>query len=79
MCDTNKRVSVALEITEDLPSDDVLQRWLSEPIKAVVLSTKLFLTNKKGYPVLSKAHQGFLRSLFKVFTNLFFLHLFNFS
>ncbi|KAL4219133.1 Protein arginine N-methyltransferase 5 [Mactra antiquata] len=66
MCDTNKRVSVALELTEDLPDERSLQRWLSEPIKAVVLSTKLFLTNKKGYPVLSKAHQGFLRSLFKL-------------
>ncbi|XP_053402649.1 protein arginine N-methyltransferase 5-like [Mercenaria mercenaria] len=66
MCDTNKRISVALEITEDLPEEEVLQRWLSEPVKAVVLSTSLFLTNKKGYPVLSKAHQGFLRSLFKL-------------
>jgi protein arginine N-methyltransferase 5 len=66
MCDTNKRISVALEITENLPEDYVLQRWLAEPIKAVVISTNLFLTNKKGYPVLSKAHQGFLRSLFKV-------------
>lgn len=66
MCDTNKRISVALELTEDLPDEEVLQRWLAEPIKAVVLSTGLFLTNKKGYPVLSKAHQGFLRSLFKL-------------
>lgn len=66
MCDTNKRISIALEVTEDLPDEDVLQRWLAEPIKAVVMSTSLFLTNKKGYPVLSKAHQGFLRSLFKV-------------
>lgn len=66
MCDTNKRINVALELTEDLPSEKILQRWLAEPIKVVVLSTKLFLTNKKGYPVLSKTHQGFLRSLFKL-------------
>ena len=66
LCDSNKRISVALEITADLPSEDVLQRWLAEPVKAVIMSTSLFLTNKKGYPVLSKMHQSFLRSLFKV-------------
>ncbi|KAH3824365.1 hypothetical protein DPMN_126200 [Dreissena polymorpha] len=66
MCDSSKRVSVALELSEDLPPYPVLQRWLAEPIKAVVVSTGLFLTNKKGYPVLSRSHQGFLRSLFKV-------------
>ena len=70
MCDYNKRLSVALEITADMPSDEVLQRWLAEPIKAVILSTNIFLTNKKGYPVMSKAHQGFLRSLFKVTTSM---------
>ena len=66
MCDNNKRISVALEITADLPSEEILQRWLAEPVKAVIVSTSLFLTNKKGYPVLSKVHQSFLRSLFKV-------------
>ncbi|XP_052284761.1 protein arginine N-methyltransferase 5-like isoform X2 [Dreissena polymorpha] len=66
MCDSSKRVSVALELSEDLPPYPVLQRWLAEPIKAVVVSTGLFLTNKKGYPVLSRSHQGFLRSLFKL-------------
>ena len=66
MCDSNKRLGVALELTEDLPSYTVLQRWLAEPVRAVILSTNLFLTNKKGYPVLSRTHQGYLRSLFKV-------------
>ncbi|XP_052816495.1 protein arginine N-methyltransferase 5-like isoform X2 [Mya arenaria] len=66
MCDSNKRISVALELTEDLPPYSSLQRWLAEPVKAVIISTSLFLTNKKGYPVLSKTHQGYLRSLFKL-------------
>lgn len=66
LCDSNKRINIALEITADLPSEEVLQRWLAEPVKAVIMSTSLFLTNKKGYPVLSKMHQSFLRSLFKL-------------
>ena len=32
-------------------------RWLGEPIKTLLFHTSVFLTNKKGYPVLSKAHQ----------------------
>lgn len=66
MCDCYKKMGVALELTADLPSEEVLQRWLAEPIKCVILSTSLFLTNKKGYPVLSRAHQAYLRRLFKV-------------
>lgn len=56
------RVSSAVargaEITEDLPSRDVLLRWLGEPIKAIVVPTSIFLTNKKGYPVLSRVSDG---------------------
>ncbi|KAL3859783.1 hypothetical protein ACJMK2_009977 [Sinanodonta woodiana] len=66
LVDNNKRIGVALELTSDLPDMSVLNRWLSEPVKAVIVSTCLFLTNKKGYPVLSKAHQNFLRHLFKL-------------
>ncbi|KAL5020885.1 hypothetical protein ScPMuIL_000040 [Solemya velum] len=66
LCDNNKRVGVALELSADLPSEDVLDRWLAEPIKAVVVPTSLFLTNKKGYPVLSKAHQAYVRKLLKM-------------
>jgi hypothetical protein len=43
------------EITADLPSREVLRRWLGEPVKAIILPTSIFLTNRKGFPVLSKA------------------------
>ncbi|XP_041376377.1 protein arginine N-methyltransferase 5-like isoform X2 [Gigantopelta aegis] len=66
LCDNNKRLGVALELSADMPSEGILERWLSEPVKAVILSTNLFLTNKKGYPVLSKGHQSFIRQLFKL-------------
>ncbi|RUS81094.1 hypothetical protein EGW08_011134 [Elysia chlorotica] len=66
LCDSNRRLGVALELTPDLPSEALMERWLSEPVKAVVVPTSLFLTNKKGYPVLSKAHQALIKNLFKL-------------
>lgn len=49
-----------------MPSDAVIEKWLGEPIKAAILPTSIFLTNKKGFPVLSKAHQRIIFNLFKV-------------
>lgn len=56
----------AVEIGADMPSDEVVDKWLGEPIKAAILPTSIFLTNKKGFPVLSKAHQRIIFRLFKV-------------
>lgn len=56
----------AVEIGADMPSEAVMEKWLGEPIKAAILPTSIFLTNKKGFPVLSKAHQQVVFSLFKV-------------
>lgn len=33
MCEYNPKISVALEITADLPSSEELQRWLGEPVR----------------------------------------------
>ena len=37
-----------MEISAELPSEEELERWYGEPIKAAILPTSLFLTNKKG-------------------------------
>ncbi|XP_060679181.1 protein arginine N-methyltransferase 5, partial [Hemiscyllium ocellatum] len=66
LCDYNKRIALALDVGADLPSDSVIDRWLGEPIKAAVLPTSIFLTNKKGFPVLSKMHQNLIYRLFKL-------------
>jgi len=66
LCDHHPSLSVALEITEDVPSNPVLARWIGEPIKCVILPTSIFLTNKAGYPTLSKRHQQFITQLFKL-------------
>jgi len=65
MCVPTPCLAVALELTADLPSADAVLRWLGEPIKAVILPTSVFLINSAGYPVLPKAHQAIVRSLFK--------------
>lgn len=44
-----KRVGVVLELSADLPSQRVIDRWLGEPVKAIVIPTHLFHNNKKGY------------------------------
>ncbi|XP_065715394.2 protein arginine N-methyltransferase 5 [Patagioenas fasciata] len=66
LCDYNKRVGVALEVGPDLPSGSALDRWLGEPLRAAILPTNLFLTNKKGFPVLSRPHQRLLGRLLKL-------------
>lgn len=45
----DKRVGVALELSADLPTEDVIQRWLGEPVKAIIVPTSIFHNNKKGY------------------------------
>jgi len=37
-----------------------MKRWAGEPIKAIIIPTKLFIPNTKGYPVLSKHMQSLL-------------------
>ncbi|XP_073431544.1 protein arginine N-methyltransferase 5 [Dendrobates tinctorius] len=66
LCDYNKKIALAIEVGADLPSTNVIDRWLGEPIKAAVLPTSIFLTNKKGFPVLSKVHQRLIFRLFKL-------------
>jgi len=66
LCDQSARLQVALELTADLPETDMeLQRWLAEPVRAVFVPADSFLTNKQGFPVLSKRHKSFLMQLFR--------------
>lgn len=48
---------VALELTNDISEDiddNYVKRWAAEPLKVMIISTGLFLTNQSGYPVLPK-------------------------
>uniref|UniRef100_A0A4W6CT68 Protein arginine N-methyltransferase 5 n=1 Tax=Lates calcarifer TaxID=8187 RepID=A0A4W6CT68_LATCA len=73
LCDYNKRICLAIEVGADMPSDAVIDKWLGEPIKAAILPTSIFLTNKKGFPVLSKAHQRIIFRLFKLEAQFIFM------
>lgn len=63
VCEYNPRLSVTLDLSAPLSSPALLDRWTAEPVTHVWLPSRSFLANAKGYPVLSKANQVFLRSL----------------
>ena len=56
----------ALELTANVCDEASLERWMGEPIKGVVIDTATFITNAKGYPVLSRVHQAYFKRLLKV-------------
>lgn len=66
LCNQHSRLSVALQVTADLPEPAQINQWLGEPIRAVLLPTYIFLSNKKGYPVLSHRHQALMMQLFRL-------------
>lgn len=63
MCSFEKKIGVVLEVSADLPSQDELDRWCGEPVKSLLLPTSIFLTNRRGYPVLSRQHQAFIKAM----------------
>ncbi|KAL6062042.1 Protein arginine N-methyltransferase 5, variant 2 [Balamuthia mandrillaris] len=65
LCEHHSNLYAVLEMTPDLPPASKLKRWFGEPVKAIILPTNVFLTNKMGYPTLSKNHQQFLCAMFR--------------
>ncbi|GAM20427.1 hypothetical protein SAMD00019534_036020 [Acytostelium subglobosum LB1] len=65
LCNHHPSLHPVLEITADLPSQDILDQWLGEPIKCVFVPTSIFIPNKKGYPTLTKKHRDLLGRIFK--------------
>lgn len=63
LCSYTSRLSLVLDLTFPLPGPNSLSRWASEPVSSIWISSGSFLSNAKGYPVLSKAAQGLLRTL----------------
>ncbi|KAI7891369.1 PRMT5 arginine-N-methyltransferase-domain-containing protein [Mucor mucedo] len=60
----NTKIGVVLELTSELPIDEkLLNMWLAEPVKAVIVPAEIFVENSKGYPVLTKPHQKFIKKL----------------
>ena len=63
----NAKLSVALQIQKGLPSKELIRQWFAEPVRALLCSTEVFLSNNKRNPVLSKAHQELLNMFMKVY------------
>lgn len=55
------KISIVLTLTKYVPTDDVINRWIGEPVRALSINTDMFILNKKGYPVLSKEHENILK------------------
>lgn len=63
VCDFNVRLSLALDLALPLPSVlGSLAKWTAEPVSYMFLPASAFLANNKGYPVLPKVTQAFLRN-----------------
>ena len=44
----------------------MLNQWLAEPVRHLWLPASTFIANAKGYPVLPKGTQSFIRDIMKV-------------
>ncbi len=56
---TYPAAAAARKIGADLPEgDDELRAWEAEPVKVLLVHTGAFVSNKKGFPVLTKRHQA---------------------
>ncbi|KAI0806015.1 PRMT5-domain-containing protein [Irpex lacteus] len=57
----------ALDLTPLLPSAlNVLKQWVAEPTRYIFLPASAFIANAKGYPVLPKGTQSFIRDIMKI-------------
>ncbi|CDW76653.1 protein arginine n-methyltransferase [Stylonychia lemnae] len=66
LCGHYNGLQIILQFGANLPSwDSFSKRWTGDKIFGVQLDTDSFLTNQKGYPVLSKAHQETFKWLMK--------------
>lgn len=63
-------ICVALDLTPPLPnSPGVLSKWAAEAVRYIFLPSSTFIANAKGYPVLPKPTQTFIRDSMTVSLN----------
>lgn len=61
LCGYDRKIGVILEVPVDIPDDNIIDRWLGEPVKCLILNTIIFLTNNAGYPVLGIKHKELIK------------------
>ena len=68
LCHHDRRIFAALELNEEIDescAEMVASRWAGEMVKAIIVPTRIFSTNKNGFPVLSRILQEFISKLFR--------------
>ncbi|PWN29173.1 PRMT5-domain-containing protein [Jaminaea rosea] len=63
LCGYHTRLQLLLDLSMPLPSSAGLSRWKAEPVSHIWLPASSYLSNAKGFPVLSKATQSLIRNL----------------
>eukprot|EP00873_Tetraselmis_striata_P028240 jgi/Tetstr1/448504/TSEL_035770.t1 len=65
LCESHSLLGAVLQLSETIPPPESWRRWLGEPVKAVVVPTSVFTTNKRGFPTLPRSHQDLLVCFFQ--------------
>ncbi|RZB38851.1 PRMT5 domain containing protein, partial [Asbolus verrucosus] len=62
-CNYDKHLGFVLELPDikHIPLKNEIDRWIGEPIKALIIPTSYFLLNDHGKPVLPRAHQELIQ------------------
>eukprot|EP01006_Ploeotia_vitrea_P019065 TRINITY_DN51127_c0_g1_i1.p1 TRINITY_DN51127_c0_g1~~TRINITY_DN51127_c0_g1_i1.p1 ORF type:complete len:557 (-),score=51.20 TRINITY_DN51127_c0_g1_i1:321-1934(-) len=61
LCSFHNRLTPALELTPNLPVDELLLRWTAEPVRTLIIPLSTFVHDMHGRPVLSRKHQAFTK------------------
>ncbi|QLQ78834.1 hypothetical protein HG537_0B01820 [Torulaspora globosa] len=60
LCNYHPSLNISLAIPRIRTPSHVVNRWLSEPVSCLLLSSSIFATNQYGYPVLHKFNQNLI-------------------
>ncbi|KAF8639417.1 hypothetical protein AX17_001507 [Amanita inopinata Kibby_2008] len=63
ICDYDTRLTLTLDLSPPLPTTiGVLSKWAAESVRHIYLPASTFIANTKGFPVLPKPTQTFIRN-----------------
>ena len=67
-CNYDKHVGVVLELPEVryIPTKSEVDRWIGEPVRALIVPTSYFIMNTHGKPVLSRLHQELIQRFLSI-------------